>query len=130
MSINIKYHIKANNIQDIVDKISTELTNHGFNVLTIINFSDKIKNKINKTIPNTIILGVCNPSIAYELYLITPDFLSLIPCNIVIRQLQQTNYVIEIIKPLEMVKILNNKQINNIVQQIEHKLYTIFDQLF
>lgn len=129
MSINFKHSIQANNISDVIDKVTNQFQKAGFGVLTNINFSNKIKEKIGVDIPETIILGVCSPKLAYESYLQNTDFLSLIPCNIVIRYLSENNYAIEMIKPSEMVKPLMNAKVSALAVNMDQEMYHLLSSI-
>jgi uncharacterized protein (DUF302 family) len=129
MSINFKHSIQANNISDVIDKVTTQLQKSGFGVLTNINFSNKLKEKIGVDIPETIVLGACNPKLAYEVYQENTDFLSLIPCNIVIRHLSENNYAIEMIKPSEMVKPLMNAKVSALAVDMDQEMYQLLNSI-
>ena len=96
MQINFKHTIQASNIDEAVTKVTNQLKIAGFGVLTTIDFAAKLKEKLKVEIPPTIILGACNPALAYEVYKQTTDFLSLLPCNVVIREIAPTKYSIEL----------------------------------
>jgi len=129
MSINFKHSIQADNISEVIDKITNQLQKAGFGVLTNINFSSKLKEKIGVEIPETVVLGACNPKLAYEVYQENTDFLSLIPCNIVIRHLSENNYAIEMIKPSEMVKSLMNSKVSAMAASMDEEMHRLLEAI-
>ena len=129
MSINFKHSIQADNISDVIDKVTNQLQKAGFGVLTDINFPSKLKEKIGVDIPETIVLGACNPKLVYEVYQENTDFLSLIPCNIVIRHLSGNNYAIEMIKPSEMVKPLMSANVSALAVDMDKEMYQLLSSI-
>lgn len=125
MTINFKREISANDINEVKTKVIDQFKTLGFGILTEIDFSQKLKEKIDVDIPKTIILGACNPKLAYEVYQKNTDFLSLIPCNIVIRKVGQNVYSIEVIKPSEMISNLKNQEINKLATEMDHDIETL-----
>ena len=98
-------------------------------MLTTIDFAAKLKEKLNVEIPPTIILGACNPALAYEVYQQTTDFLSLLPCNVVVREIASTNYSIEMLKPSQMVKQLENKNIDAMAQSMDDDMLNLLTRI-
>ena len=122
MSINFKHSIHAENIDEVIEKVTNKLKTANFGVLTKIDFAAKLKEKLNVDIPQTVVLGACNPSLAYEVYQKTTDFLSVLPCNVVIREISPKEYSIEMIKPSEMVKPLDSKEINEMSKAMDESM--------
>lgn len=130
MSINFKKIIHANNINEVKQKVVDLLQTEGFGILTEINFSQKLQEKIGVTIPESLILGACNPKLAYEVYQIETDFLSLVPCNVVIRALDTNHtYSIEMIKPTSMIEVLHNPQIDKLAHDMDQVMQKLLDTL-
>ncbi len=75
MTINFKHKVAAKNIDEVKIKVIEQFKTIGFGILTEINFSQKLKEKLDATIPDTVILGACNPRLAYEVYQKNTDFL-------------------------------------------------------
>ena len=119
MAINFKHAVNAVNIDEVIEKVTDKLKSANFGVLTRIDFAAKLKEKLNVNIPPTIVLGVCNPKLAYEVYQKNTDFLSILPCNVAIREIAPKTYSIEMIKPSEMVKSLENKEISEMSVDID-----------
>ncbi|OGA32373.1 MAG: hypothetical protein A2W81_02955, partial [Betaproteobacteria bacterium RIFCSPLOWO2_12_61_14] len=82
-TINFKREI-AGTVDQAVERITKALGVEGFGILTRIDMHSKIKEKTGKEIIPTVILGACNPMLAYEAYTANSDVASLLPCNAVI----------------------------------------------
>jgi uncharacterized protein (DUF302 family) len=112
-----------------VERVSSLLKEIGFGILTRIDFDQKIKEKLNETIPKTIVLGACNPRLAYEAYKQTTDVALLIPCNVVIHETGRDRCKVEIIRPSQMMKMLAGLNLKDLVQKAENDLEKAFQQL-
>ena len=113
--LNFKKEIPGN-LDQVIAKLTESLKKRGFGVLTRIDFHQKMKEKLNKDIPPTVILGACNPQLAYEAYQATTDVTSLVPCNAVVREVGQDRYSVELVSPASLMQLLDNPQL---VQQAE-----------
>jgi uncharacterized protein (DUF302 family) len=115
MSVNFKKQIHSENAELLVSKLEAELKKIGFGVLTRIDFNKKLKEKLNVDLPTEIILGVCDPKLAYAVYLKDTDVTSLMPCNAVIREIAPQKFSVEITKPTAIVKTLQKPELIDLV---------------
>ncbi|MCX6178195.1 MAG: DUF302 domain-containing protein [Chlorobiales bacterium] len=65
-------------------KVRDELAKEGFGVLSEIEISKKFTEKLQKEFRDYIIIGTCNPSLAYEAMTHDINLGTLLPCNVVI----------------------------------------------
>jgi len=120
-SINFKREIKGS-LDEVTAKVTQALQSQGFGVLTRIDFHAKIKEKLGKDMRPVIILGACNPQLAFDAYSTNPDVTSLLPCNTVIREVSEGNYSVEIAKPSAMMEILGDTQLTQAASEADQKL--------
>lgn len=112
MAIELNFkRVITDDFDRVIVRATNALKNAGFGVLTRIDLDQKIEEKIGKKIPKTVILGACNPRLAYESYLANTDVASLLPCNIVIRDLGPDRVSVEIAKPTTLMKILGDQNL-------------------
>ena len=55
-------------VEEVCDKVIEAIKPIGFGVLTRIDFDQKMKEKLNESIGRCVILGACNPRLAFEAY--------------------------------------------------------------
>lgn len=118
--INFKRNI-ADTLDHVIERVTKALANEGFGILTRIDMHNKIKEKTGKVIIPTIILGACNPNMAYEAYTANSDVASLLPCNAVIRELTAGNISVEFVKPTGMMKLLGDAQLTALAVDADKK---------
>lgn len=116
-------------VETIIAKVEEAVTQAGFGVLTRIDFQQKIQEKLGKTIPRTVILGVCNPSLAYEAYRQTTDVTLLIPCNVVLRESAPGRVVIEAMRPTKMLEFLPAIKRDPAIEAAEQRLVAAIEAL-
>lgn len=126
--LNFKREINAN-LDDAVERVTAALKEEGFGVLTRIDFHSKMKEKLGKDVQPTIILGACNPGLVYEAFLRNTDVTSLIPCNAVVREIAPGRVSIELAKPSFMMKMLGERELENLATVADAKLNAALQRL-
>lgn len=121
MSINFKREI-SDNQANAIERVTKALAAEGFGILTRIDMHSKIKDKTGKDIIPTVILGACNPMLAYEAYTANSDVASLLPCNAVIREVAAGRQSIEFAKPTEMMKVLGDERLVALAKEADAKI--------
>lgn len=94
----------------VVERLTAVLAEQGFGILTRIDFHTKMKEKLGKDLRPVVILGACNPALAYEAYQKNSDVAGLIPCNAVVREIGDGHCSIELTKPSLMIEILQETE--------------------
>lgn len=120
-AINFKREI-ADTVDHAVERITKALGAEGFGILTRIDMHSKIKEKTGKDIIPTIILGACNPMLAYGAYTTNSDVASLLPCNAVIREIAPGKISVELAKPSGMMRILGDAGLTEMAREADAKL--------
>jgi uncharacterized protein (DUF302 family) len=121
MSINFKREITTT-VDQAIDRTTKALAAEGFGILTRIDMHSKIKEKTGKNIIPTVILGACNPNLAYEAYTMNTDVASLLPCNAVIREIEPGVVSLEFAKPSGMMKILGDAKLTALASEADTKI--------
>ena len=127
-SINFKKTISGD-VERAIEKVTTSLKGEGFGVLTRIDLHSKIKEKLGKDIQPIVILGACNPQLAFEAYQHNPDVASLLPCNAVIRDHGNGRVSIELAKPSSMMEILGDQQLVALAKNADDRLKRVLEIL-
>lgn len=121
MSINFKREISAT-VDQAIERATKALAAEGFGILTRIDMHSKIKEKTGKDIIPTVILGACNPNLAYEAYTANSDVASLLPCNAVVREIAPGKISLEFAKPSGMMKILGDAKLTALASEADAKI--------
>jgi len=109
-------------VDQVCEKVTEAIKPIGFGILTRIDFDQKMKEKLGEVIPRTVILGACNPKLAFEAFQQTTDVALLVPCNIVVRELGPNRVVIEAMRPTQMLNFLKEIKKSEAVFAMENSL--------
>lgn len=120
-TINFKREI-ADSFDHAIERTTKALAAEGFGILTRIDMHSKIKEKTGKDIVPTVILGACNPNLAYEAYTANSDVASLLPCNAVIREVAPGKISVELAAPTALMKILGDAKLIALAAEADIKL--------
>lgn len=102
------YTIQANcelPFEDAVTAVRAELAKAGFGVITEIDLSATLRDKVGAEIPAEVILGACNPRFAHRAITADPSVAALLPCNVVVRSLGDRASVVEAFDPAAMMRL-------------------------
>ena len=120
-----KLGIKINLEMDIEKAqlwVTETLKDEGFGVLTEIDVKDTLKKKIDVDFRPYRILGACNPPLAHEALKAMPDVGLLLPCNVVLDQVDEGLVEVTFLDPRIMMNIVNDPKINKISEDASARL--------
>jgi uncharacterized protein (DUF302 family) len=101
----------------------------GFGVLTEIDMAATLKKKLDVDIAPQVILGACNPPSAYEALRAEESIGLLLPCNVVVRSINDETTVVEAIDPETMHQITGNDAMRPVAERIGGMLQAALDSL-
>jgi uncharacterized protein (DUF302 family) len=105
-----------------VDRITQSLQNEGFGVLTTIDVAATLKKKLDTDFRRYVILGACNPELAYRALRADLAVGLLLPCNVTVFEGDRGESVIQVVKPEAMLGIVQNAQLKPIAQEADERL--------
>lgn len=127
-TLNMKQTI-AGTLPDVLECVTAALQKEGFGVLTRIDLHQKFKEKLGQDVPPVVILGACNPQLAFAAYTVNSDVAALLPCNVVLRELSQGQISVEIAKPSSMMEILGEPGLAAMAAQADDTLAQVLARL-
>ena len=112
-----------------VARVTEELKKEGFGVLTEIDMKETLKNKLNADFRKYKILGACNPAFAYQSLSAEPRIGTMLPCNVVVRELKDKTIEVSAIDPMASIMAVQNKQLEGIATEVQQKLKNVIANL-
>jgi uncharacterized protein (DUF302 family) len=114
---------------ETLDATRVSLTDQGFGVLTEIDIQATLKAKLDVDIPAQVILGACRPPLAYAALQAEPSVGALLPCNVVVRYLDDETTVVEALDPKVMVTLTHNDALSLVADEAGRRLAAALDTL-
>jgi uncharacterized protein (DUF302 family) len=114
---------------DTLDAMRVSLADQGFGVLTEIDIRATMKAKLDVDVPAQVILGACRPPLAYAALQAETSAGLLLPCNVVVRYLDDQTTVVEALDPKVMVSLTHNKALSAVADEAGRLLAAALDTL-
>jgi len=112
-----------------IKKVTEQLKEEGFGVLTEIDVKETLKNKIDVDFRKYKILGACNPPNAHKALSNEPYIGLMLPCNVVVQETDDGKIDISAVDPTASMQAVNNKELGEIAQNIRLKLERVINSL-
>jgi uncharacterized protein (DUF302 family) len=112
-----------------VDAVRAALGDQGFGVLTEIDLQATLKAKLDVDIEPQIILGACRPPLAYEAIQAEPSIAAVLPCNVVVRTVNEHTTVVEAFDPDAMMGLADNAALHKVAADAKQRLNAAFATL-
>jgi len=113
---------------EVIESVTAALTTEGFGVLTEIDVKATFKKKLDVDFRNYRILGACNPAFAFKALEAEDKIGTMLPCNIVIHQISDTQIEIAAVDPVASMQAIENNNLIELAGEIRAKLERVIIQ--
>lgn len=96
---------------EAVEKTKEALKQQGFGVLSEIDMKQKLKEKLDVDYKRYLILGACNPPLAYKALQAEPEIGLLLPCNVIVYEIDADHSVVSAVDPNSMLAIVGDNPV-------------------
>ncbi|HZR45176.1 MAG TPA: DUF302 domain-containing protein [Candidatus Manganitrophaceae bacterium] len=114
--------------EETVPRVIDALKKEGFGALTEINVKETIRKKLGKDFPKYIILGGCNPELAYQALTAETEIGLLLPCNVIVYEKEGKTFV-SAQDPEAALSIVGNPAVAPVAKQARERLARAIDSL-
>jgi uncharacterized protein (DUF302 family) len=111
-----------------VERVTEALKANGFGVLTKIDIKETLKKKLDVDFRPYVILGACNPKLAYQALQGEPHIGLLLPCNVVVQE-SDNGARVSFADPKAMFEIVPDASIEEVATEARRLLRAACDQL-
>ncbi len=112
-----------------IDTVTQALKDKGFGVLSTIDVQKAMKEKIDKQINPYTILGACNPGFAYEALSLENKIGVMLPCNVVVQELDSGEVEVTAVDPVSSMSAIENENLAGIAMRVQDLLKEVIDGL-
>jgi len=107
---------------DTVHATRAALAEQGFGILTEIDIAATMKAKLDLDLPPHLILGACNPPLAAQALAAEPSVGVLLPCNVVVRTVDESHTLVEAMNPAIMSRLSDNPALADVAEQARARI--------
>jgi len=125
MSAMQYYHsktVKGKSFGEVIELAKNELKAEGFGVVSEIDISETLKNKINVDFRKYIILGACNPHYAYKALQAEDKIGVFLPCNVIVEEREPGVVEVSAVDPVASMVSVGNASLEPLAVEIRQKL--------
>ena len=117
--------------REAVEKTRTALKAEGFGVLSEIDIKEKLKEKLGVDFRRYMILGACNPPLAYQSLQEELEIGLLLPCNVIVYEADEgSKVVVAAIDAQAMLSVVgNNPTLDSVAIEVNEKLHRVIDKV-
>ena len=112
-----------------VTEVREGLADQGFGVLTEIDLKATLKAKLDVDVAPQVILGACRPPLAYEALQVDPSIATVLPCNVVVRSLDEHTTVVEAFDPDAMMGLSEHGGLDAVAADARQRLTAMLTAL-
>jgi len=113
----------------VVSDVTEELKKEGFGVLTDIDVKATMKKKLDVDLKNYRILGACNPKFAYQALQKEDKIGTMLPCNVIVQELEDGNIEVAAIDPSASMQAVQNQDLQGVAEEVRKKLQSVISSL-
>lgn len=112
-----------------LEEVIAALKAEGFGILTEIDVTSTLKQKMDVDFRPYKILGACNPPLAHRALTAAPEVGMLLPCNVTVSQEDDGHILVSIVDPLVMLGVVVDPGLEDVAQEANERLHRVAEAL-
>ncbi len=129
MSYYLSKTLTDTTTKSAIDKLTSALKDEGFGIISEINVSKTLKDKIDVDFKEYIILGACNPHFALKAIQSEEKIGLFLPCNIIVVDAGDGNTEVSVIDPVESMSPVKNEDLAEFAESVRSSLFSALNKL-
>ncbi len=98
-------------------------------MLTEIDVKATLKKKIDAYVDDYVILGACNPRMAHEAMKIEPRVGAMLPCNVILRAVGDSEVEVSAIDPVASMTAIDNDELKAVAAKVRELLRLVVEAI-
>lgn len=115
--------------EEAINKVTEALKTQGFGILTEIDVAATLKQKLDINFKKYKILGACNPSFAYKALSVEDKIGTMLPCNVIVQELNEGKVEVAAIDPIASMASVHNPALGDIAIEVQDRLKKVIETL-
>lgn len=128
MNYTINRLILNTDFESIDTRTREALKENGFGILTEINVQETMKKKLDVQMKAYRILGACNPKLAYQAIGLEPRVGAMLPCNVILRDVEG-GVEVSAIDPAASMQAIDNPDLQVVARQVRDLLVKVVEEI-
>lgn len=116
-------------LDDAIAATESALKDEGFGVVTRIDMAETLKSKIGVDFRGYVILGACNPKLAYEALQMEDKVGTMLPCNVVVQSMANGWTEVAAIDPVASMQAIENQRLTAAAAEVRERLQRVIQHL-
>jgi len=121
--------ILKGSFEEVENRVKRSLSEEGFGILTEIDVQKTLKKKLDVDFRKYKILGACNPPYAYKALELEDKIGTMLPCNMIIQQVNHDDVEVAAIDPVASMQAVKNEALQPVAEQVQQKLKKVIDKI-
>lgn len=114
---------------EAMQQAEAALQAEGFGIISRIDMQDAFKSKIGIDFRPYTILGACNPKLAYEALQIEDKVGTMLPCNVVVQQVDPQHTEVAAVDPVASMQAIDSVDLREAAGKVRSKLARVIEAL-
>jgi uncharacterized protein (DUF302 family) len=114
---------------EAIERTVTELKKRGFGVLTDIDVTATLKEKLDVDFRRYRILGTCNPPFAYKVLQAEDKIGLMLPCNVIVQEHDDNSAEVSAIDPATAMQGVGNSSLEETAMEVRGLLREVIESL-
>jgi uncharacterized protein (DUF302 family) len=115
--------------EEVIDKVTIGLKEEGFGILTEIDVTETLKQKLDVDFKKYRILGACNPPYAHKALEAEDKIGTMLPCNVIVQEVSKGVIEVAAVNPMASMQAGENNILAEIASDISDKLEHVIEKL-
>lgn len=115
--------------EDAIQKVTDELKEEGFGVLTEIDVKETLKKKLDVDFKKYKILGACNPNFAHKALTVEDKIGAMLPCNVIVEEHENGSVEVSAVDPLSSMQAVDNEKLKPIAAEVRDTLEKVIKRV-
>lgn len=121
--------IMKGTFEEVIDKVTQGLKEEGFGILTEIDVTATLKEKLDVDFKKYRILGACNPLYAHKALEAEDKIGIMLFCNVIVQEIEEGIIEVAAVNPMASMQAVENEKLHEVAKEITSMLENIIEKL-